>query len=215
MNQTQILKQTAVTALLLATISGCATAPQEESSVADVAPVATQPAGASASDASKAIAAARSAAMTAMAEDALWNDTDDLLQKAYEAQESGDYTTAQQLASQAEAQANNSLQQKRREVAAAAAAKPAADSYRVVRGDSLWSISGQEAIYANPFQWPLIYKANRDQISDADLIYPGQQFTIERGVAQGDIEAAVTHAKQRGSWMLGVTEMSDRRYLAD
>ncbi|NOR52314.1 MAG: LysM peptidoglycan-binding domain-containing protein, partial [Gammaproteobacteria bacterium] len=47
-------------------------------------------------------------------------------------------------------------------------------SYVVEQGDNLWTISGQEDIYDNPYQWPLIYKANRDQIRDADLIFPGQ-----------------------------------------
>jgi len=45
-----------------------------------------------------------------------------------------------------------------------------ADSYRVIRGDSLWKISGKEKIYNDPLQWLKIYSANRDQISNPDVI---------------------------------------------
>jgi nucleoid-associated protein YgaU len=85
--------------------------------------------------------------------------------------------------------------------------------YQVVRGDSLWSISGQRQVYNNPYQWPLIYKANRDKIKDADLIYPGQTFSVDRNPSAGDAAAAIDHAKNRGAWSIGVVEQSDRRYL--
>jgi nucleoid-associated protein YgaU len=88
------------------------------------------------------------------------------------------------------------------------------DTYNVVRGDHLWGISGKPMIYGNPYQWPLIYKANRDKIKDADLIQPGQVFTINRNASGAEVDAAVRHAKTRGAWKLGVTEESDLRYLA-
>ena len=86
-------------------------------------------------------------------------------------------------------------------------------SYTVVRGDSLWDIASYRVIYGNPYQWPLIYKANSDQIKDADLIYPGQVFTIPRDMSASDIEAAISHARTRGAWSLGVVEESDQAYL--
>jgi nucleoid-associated protein YgaU len=86
-------------------------------------------------------------------------------------------------------------------------------SYTVVRGDSLWDIASYRVIYGNPYQWPLIYKANRDQIKDADLIYPGQVFAIPRDMSASDIEAAISHARTRGAWSLGVVEESDQAYL--
>jgi nucleoid-associated protein YgaU len=52
--------------------------------------------------------------------------------------------------------------------------------YTVVKGDCLWNISGFESIYADPVQWPRIYRANKDQIKDPDLIYPDQVFAIPR-----------------------------------
>jgi hypothetical protein len=91
--------------------------------------------------------------------------------------------------------------------------QPSSDTYLVVRGDSLWTISGKPDIYNNPYQWPLIYKANRDKINDADLIYPGQELEITRGNSQDEIDAAVNHAKTRGAWSLGEVEESDKAYL--
>ena len=85
--------------------------------------------------------------------------------------------------------------------------------YQVVRGDSLWSIAGKQEVYDNPYEWPLIYKANRDQIKDADLIYPGQDFSINRNPAAAELEMAINHAKTRGAWSIGVVEQSDRNYL--
>lgn len=86
-------------------------------------------------------------------------------------------------------------------------------SYEVVTGDNLWDISGKSSVYGNPYQWPLIYKANSDQIKDADLIYPGQSLTIENDPSSSDSAAAIQHAKTRGSWSIGAVEDSDKAYL--
>jgi nucleoid-associated protein YgaU len=48
----------------------------------------------------------------------------------------------------------------------------------VVRGDSLWNIA--RAHYGTGFQHTLIYGANKDQIRDPDLIYPGQVFSLPK-----------------------------------
>jgi nucleoid-associated protein YgaU len=50
--------------------------------------------------------------------------------------------------------------------------------YTVVRGDCLWNIAKKKEHYGNPFAWPKIYQANRDQIKNPDLIYPKQVFKI-------------------------------------
>ncbi len=93
------------------------------------------------------------------------------------------------------------------------AESPYLGGYLVVSGDNLWNIAGQSSIYGNPFQWPLIYKANSGQIKDADLIFPGQYFYIPK--AKGaDRAAAIAHAKNRGAWTLGETEASDLDYLS-
>jgi nucleoid-associated protein YgaU len=86
-------------------------------------------------------------------------------------------------------------------IAAASRGKP--DSYTVVRGDSLWKISGKEIIYKNSLMWPLIYKANRDKIRDPDLIYPKQVFAIPRNYSQEEANTAIKRARTRGPWRLG------------
>ena len=44
--------------------------------------------------------------------------------------------------------------------------------------DCLWTISGKQEIYADPFQWPKIWQANTDQIRNPDIIHPGQRLLI-------------------------------------
>lgn len=50
--------------------------------------------------------------------------------------------------------------------------------YTVVKGDHLWGIARKKDHYDNPFAWPKIYQANRDQIKNPDLIYPKQVFKV-------------------------------------
>ncbi len=87
----------------------------------------------------------------------------------------------------------------------------AEDIHVVIRGDSLWKISAMSSIYNDPFQWPAIYARNKD-IQDADLIYPGQELAIRRDLSSDEINAAVAHAKNRGSWAIGEIEESDTAY---
>ena len=48
--------------------------------------------------------------------------------------------------------------------------------YTVVSGDSLSKIAKRE--YGDAQKWRQIYEANREQIKDPDLIYPGQVLSI-------------------------------------
>lgn len=68
--------------------------------------------------------------------------------------------------------------------------------YSVVAGDSLWRISGKSKIYGDSFQWPLLFKANRDIIEDPDLIYPRQKFSIKKNYTQTEIDDAIEKAKE-------------------
>lgn len=86
-------------------------------------------------------------------------------------------------------------------------------SWIVARGEHLWGISAVDEVYNQAEQWPLLYKYNLDQITDADLIYPGQVLEIPRNVSLREINAAVQHAKTRGAWALGPVELSDKEYL--
>ncbi len=178
-----------------------------------------------------AIAAAKSANAKANAEGYAWRDTGKLIKKAEKALKAGKYEEAIKLANKAKRQAELAVEQKYRELdrlkkqgiisESSAAPAPAtvtesgaASTYEVVRGDNLWDISAKPSIYGNPYEWPLIYKANSDKIKDADLIYPGQLFTINTSPSATEVDAAVRHAKTRGNWALGVVEESDLAYLA-
>ncbi|MFO7603776.1 MAG: LysM peptidoglycan-binding domain-containing protein [Gammaproteobacteria bacterium] len=178
--------------------------------------------------AADAIAAAKSANAQAAAENYEWRDTGKMISDAEKAMKDGDHAKAISLANAAQRQAEYALAQKSAELdrlrkegilngaTAAAPAAPAAagaGQYQVNRGDNLWNISGNASVYGNPYQWPLIYKANQDQIKDADLIYPGQVFNIDQNASAADVNAAIQHAKTRGSWSLGQAEESDKAYL--
>lgn len=49
-------------------------------------------------------------------------------------------------------------------------------TYTVVSGDCLWNIA--KMFYGDGSQYPKIFEANRDQIENPNLIYPGQVFVI-------------------------------------
>ena len=63
-------------------------------------------------------------------------------------------------------------------------AQPVVIDYKVMRGDNLWNISKKEQIYDDPYMWPRIYRENKGQIKDPDLIYPNQVLGVPFGVAE-------------------------------
>jgi len=69
-------------------------------------------------------------------------------------------------------------------------------SYVVKRGDSLWKISSKSKVLGDSFRWPLLFKANRDQIADPDLIEPKQDLTFKKQYSKDEIEEAVRKAKE-------------------
>jgi len=186
--------------------------------------------------AEQAIADAKAANAEAKAANYEWRDTGKFIKKAEKKLAEGDEAGALKLANKAKAQAVTAVSQAEAENkkflnanadtsasssssssaarGAGAMAAGRTSSYSVVRGDNLWSISGKDEVYADPYQWPLIYKTNRDKIKDADLIHPGQVLDIDQNASASEIDAAVNHAKTRGAWSLGDTEQSDRDYLS-
>ncbi|HHO58960.1 MAG TPA: hypothetical protein ENJ64_01865, partial [Thiotrichales bacterium] len=190
-----------VAILSVGLITGCATTDEDE--------------GASGpSAAEQAIADAKAATAEAKDMNYEWRDTGKIIKKAEEALAAGDEEKALKLANQALAQSRNAIKQAEFEnkkflntmavsyddAASASSASSnrrgamaggRVDSYSVVRGDNLWNISGKDEVYADPYQWPLIYKTNRDKIQDADLIYPGQVLDIDQNASASEIDAAV------------------------
>ena len=180
--------------------------------------------------AEQAIAEAKTANAEAKALNAEWRDTGKMIEQAEEKFAAEDYQAAIDLANKAKAQAEAAIAQANAEnkkflnenvessaladSSSSGAREGSVSSYSVVTGDNLWNISGKDEVYADPYQWPLIYKTNRDKIKDADLIYPGQVFDIDQNASASEIDAAVNHAKTRGAWSLGDAEQSDRDYLA-
>ena len=75
--------------------------------------------------------------------------------------------------------------------------KPLPAYYTVKRGESLPQIASRQDIYNEANLWPLIYRANRDQISDTRHIWPGQVLRIPRNVSRDDIQEARRYAQTK------------------
>ena len=176
-------------------------------------------------DVQAAIDEARSTNQDARAMGADWRGARKLINQAEAAGEECDDERAMQLANEAQLMAEElieayrRLQEEQEQEQMAQQEEEEEEtmmqtrSYTVKRGDTLWGISGSSVGYNDPYQWPLIYRANQSKIKDADLIYPGQNFEIQANPSAEQVDMAVQHARTRGEWELGVTEDVDWKYL--
>ena len=215
MSITKLLKIVSVLALAAAFTVGCTGTTESEGVSKE-------------QEAIDAIAAAKKANAKAKSVNYEWRDTGKIIKGAEKSLADKDYENAIKQANKARRQAENAIAQQQAEsnrlaamFESSAPAQPeptptaaGSSQYTVVKGDNLWNISAKPSIYNNPYQWPLIYKANSSKIKDADLIYPGQNFDINSNPSSAETSAAITHAKTRGAWSLGVVEESDKAYLA-
>jgi hypothetical protein len=69
--------------------------------------------------------------------------------------------------------------------------------HTVMRGETLPQIAGQPEVYNDQVLWPLLYRANRDQIRDPGHIRPGQALRIPRNVSREEIAEARRYGQEK------------------
>lgn len=86
---------------------------------------------------------------------------------------------------------------KRAERLRAGQERPLSSSHTVKRGETLPQIAAQGDVYNDASLWPLLYRANRDQISNPRHIWPGQVLRIPRGLSREDVQEAHRYAREK------------------
>lgn len=69
--------------------------------------------------------------------------------------------------------------------------------HTVKRGETLPLIAALPEVYNEAFLWPLIYRANRDQIRNPQNLWPGQTLRIPRNNSRDDILEARRYAQEK------------------
>jgi nucleoid-associated protein YgaU len=166
------------------------------------------------SDARQSVEAAESVGAEEHAPVAL-DSAQQLLSKAEDDMQAGDYEEAQKeaLAAREAARQAVTISQAKQEVEMETTAieepiipaieptplaEPEPSFYTVIKNDNLWKISAKNSIYGDPLLWPLILKANPELIRDADLITPNMVLMIEPNPSDNEKDTARQHAKFRG-----------------
>ncbi len=72
---------------------------------------------------------------------------------------------------------------------------PLVDQVEVLDGEDLAMIAARNEVYGDDLLWPLIYKANRDQIKDPRQIFPGQTLVVPRDKSLDEQEEAREEAR--------------------
>ncbi len=72
------------------------------------------------------------------------------------------------------------------------------NSYTVRRGETLPQIAARNEIYNDASLWPLIYRANRDQIRDPKHLWPGQILTVPRNFSHVEAVEAKRFSGKNG-----------------
>jgi nucleoid-associated protein YgaU len=69
--------------------------------------------------------------------------------------------------------------------------------HTVKRGETLPQIAALAEVYNDHTLWPLLYRANRDQIRDPRQIWPGQVLRIPRGMTREEIAEARRYSQEK------------------
>jgi len=75
--------------------------------------------------------------------------------------------------------------------------RPLQGYHTVKRGETLPQIAAQSDVYNDYRLWPLLYRANRDQISDPRHIWPGQVLRIPRNQSREELSEARRFAQEK------------------
>jgi len=75
--------------------------------------------------------------------------------------------------------------------------RPLQAYHTVKRGETLPQIAAQSDVYNDYRLWPLLYRANRDQISDPRHIWPGQVLRIPRNLSREELSEARRYAQEK------------------
>ncbi len=69
--------------------------------------------------------------------------------------------------------------------------------HTVKRGETLPQIAALPEVYNDSALWPLLYRANRDQIRDPKRIWPGQVLRIPRNLSREDMAEARRYGQEK------------------
>lgn len=78
--------------------------------------------------------------------------------------------------------------------------KSAPGTITIEKGQTLWSIAQSGAGFGKACNWPLLYKANKSDVQDPDLIYPGQVLSVPKGVPAVESDNACKAAGTYGPY---------------
>jgi nucleoid-associated protein YgaU len=69
--------------------------------------------------------------------------------------------------------------------------------HTVMHGETLPQIAAGPEVYSDQTLWPLLYRANRDQIRDPGHIRPGQVLRIPRIISREEIAEARRYGQEK------------------